>query len=149
MSKRIAAILLAASAVAACSNGGGASTTTPATFPAAATPAATTASTTGAPTGTGGVGTDVDPNTVAGFCQLMTQVVAANWPPKDAAAATLISPFLRNWSIVPAFAAVGPALLAVADWTASMSIMSTVPAPPRDVAAAWDQIKTFQTTSCA
>jgi hypothetical protein len=148
MSKRIAAILLAASAVAACSNGG-ASTTAPATFPAATTPAGTAGAGTEAPTGTGGVGADVDPNTVAGFCQLMTQVIVANWPPKDAAAATLISPFLRNWANVAAFAAVAPALLSVANWTASMSIMSTVPAPPSDVASAWDQIKAFQTTSCA
>ena len=137
MTKRLAAILLAMSALAACSNGGTA-TQNPPTFPAA------TAASTGAAasTGTGG-GTVADPNTIAGFCQLMTETITTNWPPKDAAAATLISPFLRNWANVPDFKEIAPALLAVADWTASMSIMSTVPAPPSDVASAYTQITAF------
>lgn len=141
MTRRLVAMLLASSALAACSNSGTV-TQNPATFPPA-TAAATAAATTGS-----GGGTDVDPNTVAGFCQLMTETITTNWPPKDAAAATLISPLLRNWSSIAAFKDIAPALLAVADWTASMSIMSTVPAPPSDVATAYGQITAFASSHC-
>jgi len=143
MTKRIAATLLVAMALAACSNGG-AATQNPATFPPATAGTATAAAT----AGTGGSGTEVDPNTVAGFCQLMADTITTNWPPKDAAAATLISPQLRNWASIAEFKDVAPALLAVSDWTASMSIMSTVPAPPSDVATAFDQIKAFASSHC-
>ncbi|HEX3265680.1 MAG TPA: hypothetical protein VHR16_08435 [Candidatus Limnocylindrales bacterium] len=143
MTKRIAAILMTVSALAACSNGGTASQNAP-TFPTATTAATTAAATSGA-----GGGTVADPNTVAGFCQLMTETITTNWPPKDAAAATLISPLLRNWSNVAEFKDIAPALLAVADWTASMSIMSTVPAPPSDVATAYSQITAFESSHCA
>ena len=141
MSKRMTAILFASFMVAACNNGTPAATSKP-----------TTAATT-APIGTSApasqAGGDVDPNTVAAFCLAMKDTLVANWPPKDAAAAALLSPLLRNWSNVAVFAAVATDLLAVSDWTASMSIMSTVPAPPSDVAAAWDKVVAFQTSSCA
>jgi|SoiMethySBSTD1v2_1073268.scaffolds.fasta_scaffold2074428_2 hypothetical protein len=140
MSKRAAAILFATLTVAACNNGSPTTTSQP-TSAATSVPAGTTAP---ASQGAG----EVDPNTVAGFCQLMTDTITANWPPKDSQAATVISPFLRNWAQIAAFAAVSADLLAVADWTASMSIMNPVPAPPSDVAAAWDKILAFQTSSC-
>jgi hypothetical protein len=78
----------------------------------------------------------------------MTDTVTSNWPPADSAAAAVISPLLRNWSNIAAFAAIATPLLAVSDWTASMSIMNPVPAPPSDVAAAWDQIVAFQASNC-
>jgi hypothetical protein len=141
MSKRFAAPLLLTLALAACSNGGGA---TQAPTSAATTPAATSGATQAGAT----TGAEVDPNTVAGFCQLMTDTVTSNWPPADSAAAAVISPLLRNWSNIAAFAAIATPLLAVSDWTASMSIMNPVPAPPSDVAAAWDQIVAFQASNC-
>jgi hypothetical protein len=147
MSKRIAAILLAATALAACSNGG-AATQNPATFPAA-TSAATAAPTAAAPTTGATTGTDLDPNTVAGFCQLMKETIATNWPPKDSAAATTVSPLLRNWAGIADFKDIAGPLLVLADWTASMSIMSTVPAPPPDVATAFNQVTAWSGIKCA
>ena len=137
----ITASLLAAVAIAACSSGTSTPTATPAAI--ATGPAATAAATAG-----GGTGSDVDPNTIEGFCQLMADTVTKNWPPADSAAATVISPLLRNWAGIAAFAAVSADLLAVADWTASMSIMNPVPAPPSDVAAAWDKVAAFQASNC-
>lgn len=139
MSKRIAAVLFAALTFAACNNG----TPTTTSPSKSGTPAATAASTQGAGS------TELDPNTVAAFCAAMKSTLVAAWPPKDSAAAALISPLLRNWSNVAAFGAVAADLLAVSDWTASMSIMSAVPAPPSEVAAAWDRIVAFQASSCA
>jgi hypothetical protein len=145
MPKRLAAILLVATALAACSNGGTA-TQNPATFPAATSAATATAAaaTTGASTGT-----DVDPNTLAGFCRLMTETIATNWPPKDSAAATTVSPLLRNWAGIADFKDIAGPLLVLADWTASMSIMSTVPAPPPDVATAYNQVTAWSGIKCA
>ena len=143
MSKRAAAIVLAALTFAACNNGTPTTTTKPTTA-ATTTPAGTTA-----PASQGTGGGDVDPNTVAGFCQLMVDTIAANMPPKDSAAATVVSPFFRNWAQIAAFASIKTELLAVADWTASMSIMNPVPAPPADVLAAWAKIVAFQGSNCA
>ena len=143
MSKRAAAILFAALTFAACNTTPG-STTAPTTAPAATTATGTTApasQTTG--------GGNVDPNTVAGFCQLMTETVVANMPPKDSAAAGIISPLLRNWSNIAAFASIKTELLAVADWTASASIMNPIPVPPSDVLAAWAKVIAFQGSNCA
>jgi hypothetical protein len=143
MSKRAAAILFAALAVAACNNGSPTSTSQP-TSDATTVPAGTTA-----PASQSTGGGDIDPNTVAGFCQAMTDTIVANMPPKDAAAATLVSPLLRNWSNIEAFASIKSDLLAVADWTASASIMNPVPAPPADVLAAWAKVIAFQGSNCA
>ena len=141
MSKRAAAIVLAALTFAACNTTPG-STTAPTIAPAATTATGTMAL---ASQSTGG---DVDPNTVAGFCKLMTDTVVANMPPKDSAAAGIISPLLRNWSNIAAFAVIKTELLAVADWTASASIMNPVPAPPADVLTAWAHITGFQGSNC-
>jgi len=141
MSKRAAALLIAALTIAACNNG----SPTP-TNPAATGAAATAAATSGAATQGAG---EVDPNTVPGFSQAMTDTIVANMPPKDSNAATTISPLLRNWSNIEAFAAIKADLLAVADWTASASIMNPVPAPPADVLAAWAKVIAFQGSNCA
>ena len=141
MSKRAAAILFAALTIAACNNGSPTSTSKPTTA-ATAVPAGTTAP---ASQSTG----EVDPNSVAGFCQAMTDTILANMPPKDANAATVVSPLLRNWAQVDAFASIKTELLAVSDWTASASIMNPVPAPPSDVLAAWAKVIAFQGSNCA
>jgi hypothetical protein len=139
MIKRTSALLLAGLVFAACGNG---TPTSQPTGPAATSPAATSG------TATQGAG-EVDPNSVAGFCQAMTDTIVANMPPKDSNAATTISPLLRNWSNIAAFAAIKADLLAVADWTASASIMNPVPAPPADVLASWAKIIAFQGSNCA
>src|SRR3954468_5991112 len=69
MSKRAAALLFAALTVTACSNAS--PTGTPPAIVPQATPAGTSA------TATQGAGA-VDPNTMAGFCQLMTDTIVAN-----------------------------------------------------------------------
>ena len=141
MTKRIAALLFAALTFAACNNGTPTTTSQPTT-------AATTAPVATGAASTQGAG-EVDPNSVAGFCKAMTDTIVANMPPKDSAAAGLISPLLRNFSNIEAFASVKADLLAVADWTASMSIMNPIPAPPADVLAAWAKVIAFQGSNCA
>jgi hypothetical protein len=143
MIKRASALLFAGLVFAACGNG------TPTTTGQATTvPAATSATGTTAPATSQGTG-EIDPNTVAGFCQLMTETIVPNMPPKDSAAATTVSPFFRSWAQLPAFASISTELLAVADWTASASIMNPVPAPPADVVTAWAHITGFQGSNCA
>jgi hypothetical protein len=139
MSKPAAAVLFAALILAACGNG----SPTPTAQPTSGGTVAPAASTQGAGS------TDLDPNTVAAFCQAMQTTLVASWPPKDSAAAALISPLLRNWASVAGFSAIAADLLAVSDWTASMSIMNPVPTPPADVTAAWNKLVAFQSTSCA
>ena len=141
MIKRTTALLLAGLVFAACGNGTPATTSQPTTAPATGAAGTTVPATQGAG--------EVDPNTVAGFCQALTATIVANMPPKDSNAASTISPLLRNWSNIEAFAAIKSDLLAVADWTASASIMNPVPAPPADVLAAWAKVIAFQGSNCA
>ena len=142
MIKRASAILFAGLVFAACGNGTPTTTSQPTTVPAA-----TSATGTSAPASQGGG--VADPNTIAGFCQIMKDTITANMPPKDSAAATAVSPFFRTWASLPAFASISTELLAVADWTASASIMNPVPAPPADVLTAWAHITGFQGSNCA
>jgi hypothetical protein len=140
MLKRSAALLFVGLVFAACN--GTPTSTSQATVPGATSPAATSA------TGTQGAG-EVDPNSIAGFCQAMTDTIVANMPPKDSAGAALISPLLRNFSNVAAFASIKADLLAVADWTASASIMNPIPVAPDDVIKAWANVIAFQGSNCA
>ncbi|HJP89434.1 MAG TPA: hypothetical protein VJ850_10415 [Candidatus Limnocylindrales bacterium] len=142
MIKRLSAFLFAGVIFAACGNGTPTTTSQPTTVPAATGATTTPAA---ASQGTG----EVDPNSIAGFCQAMTDTIVANMPPKDSAAAGQISPLFRNWAQVPAFASISTELLAVADWTASASIMNPVPAPPADVLTAWANITGFQGSNCS
>jgi hypothetical protein len=142
MIKRTAALVLAGLVFAACGNGTPTTTSPATTAPGGTSPAATSA------TGTQGAG-DVDPNSIAGFCQAMNDTIVANMPPKDAAAAGLISPLFRNWAAIPAFASISVELLAIADWTASASIMTPVPTPSAEILTAWANITGFQGSNCA
>lgn len=141
MFKRVSAFLFAGLIFAACGNGTPTTTGQPTTAPAA-----TSATTTSAPATQAG---EVDPNTIAGFCKAMTDTIVANMPPKDAAAAGLISPLFRNWAAIPAFASISAELLSIADWTASASIMTPVPTPSAEILTAWANITGFQGSNCA